>query len=409
MPLPPSAVHASAEAARRSPVSLHWVCPARTPYWSHLLGAVAADPAIDLTVHYVRRSHPLYPWRGSWEDPFEHRVFARGGVDLRILRLAADRRQRLAVCGWQTPGLVALLLELAALGRPYLFFTDTPVPRSRPLLKRMARNAVVRTVLRSASVVMTTGAPGVEALRALGCPADKLVELPYFCDPAAFRRPTDPYDAGDAADRGDPSGPGDPAGRSDPNVPADPADDGALRIVSCGRLIPVKSYDVALHAVAALKRATPDLRFRYDIAGAGPAEPSLRSLADRLGLTDNVRFHGWLEPEEVSVLLQRCDLFLHPAAREPYGVAVLEAMAAGAAVLGSAATGAVRDRIVHGSNGLVHQTGDAEGLAAQIADLATDRTRLRRLGRGAAATANAWPASRGVAIVKDALARGWPT
>ena len=400
MSLPPSPVHADAEAARRSPISLHWVCPARTPYWSYLLGALAADPAVDLTVHYVRRSHPLYPWRGHWEDRFEHRVFARGGVDLRILRLAADRRQRLAVCGWQTPGLVALLLELAALGRPYMFFTDTPVPRPRPLLKRTARNAVVRTVLRSASVVMTTGTPGVEALKTLGCPADKLVELPYLCDPAAFRRPADPGDA---------SGPGAPADRSDSSARADSADDGALRIVSCGRLIPVKSYDVALQAVALLKRTAPDVRFRYDIAGAGPAEPSLRSLADRLGLTDNVRFHGWLEPEEVSVLLQRCDLFLHPAAREPYGVAVLEAMAAGAAVLGSAATGAVRDRIVHGSNGLVHQTGDAEGLAAQIADLATDRTRLRRLGRAAAATAKAWPASRGVAIVKDALARGWPT
>ena len=174
-------------------------------------------------------------------------------------------------------------------------------------------------------------------------------------------------------------------------------------------MIPVKSYDVALRAVASLKRAAPDVRFRYDIAGAGPAQPSLRSLADRLGLAADVRFRGWLEPEEVSALLQRCDLFLHPAAREPYGVAVLEAMAAGAAVLGSAATGAVRDRIVHGSNGLVHPTGDAERLAAQIAGLARDRERLCRLGRAAAATANAWPASRGVAIVKDALARGWPT
>ena len=405
MSLPPSPVHADAEAARRSPISLHWVCPARTPYWSYLLGALAADPAVDLTVHYVRRSHPLYPWRGHWEDSFEHRVFARGGVDLQILRLAADRRQRLAVCGWQTPGLVALLLELAALGRPYLFFTDTPVPRPRPLLKRTARNAVVRTVLRSASVVMTTGAPGVEALKELGCPADKLVELPYFCDPAAFRRPFDPSEAGDAADPDDQGGASGPRDRSDPAAPAAPADDGALRIVSCGRLIPVKSYDVALHAVASLKRTAPDVRFRYDIAGAGPAQPSLRSLADRLGLAADVRFRGWLEPEEVSALLQRCDLFLHPAAREPYGVAVLEAMAAGAAVLGSAATGAVRDRIVQGSNGLVHPTGDAELLAAQIADLATDRARLRRLGRAAAATADAWPASRGVAIVKDALAR----
>ncbi len=364
--------------APRPPRPLHWVLPARTPYWSYFLGALAADPEVDLTVHYAQLSLPLYPWRSGWEDRFKRRAFASPLLDPAILRLAADRRQRLVVCGWQTPGMAALLLELAALGRPYLFFADTPAARPRALPRRAARNLIVRTVLRSASIVMTTGAPGVEALKAMGCPAGKLVDLPYFCDPEAFRRP------------------------------AGPPEDGVLRIASCGRLIPEKSYNVALEAAAALKRAAPDVRFRYDIAGAGPQGPSLRSLAGRLGLAGDVRFRGWLEPDEVRGLLGRCDLFLHPASREPYGVAVLEAMAAGTTVLGSAATGAVRDRIVHGANGLVHPAGDAERLAAQMVDLARGRERIRRLGRAAATTANAWPASRGVAIVKEAMARAWP-
>ena len=354
---------------------LHWVNPTRTPYWSYLFAALAADPAIELTVHYASLSHPLYPWRARGEDAFPHRVFARRLFDAEILRVAADPGQRLAVAGWQTPAQVVLLLELAALRRPYMFFTDTPVERPRALLKGAARNALARTVLRSASAVLTTGAPGIEALQAMGCPAGKLVNLPYICDPQAFRRR------------------------------ADPPDDGVLRIASCGRLVPIKAYDVALRAVAALKRVAPDIRFRYEFAGVGPEESALRSLAGELGLAREVRFRGWLEAEAVRDLLQRCDVFLHPAAREPYGVAILEAMAAGAVVLGSAAAGAVRDRLVHGHNGLVHPVGDAARLAAQLVDLARDCARIRRIGRAAAATAEAWPAARGVAIVKDALAR----
>ena len=360
---------------------LHWVAATSTPYWSYFLAALAADPGLDLTVHYASLAHPEYPWRNRPEDPFPHRVFRRQAFDLGTLRLALDRRQRVLVAGWETPVQVALLLELAALGRPYLFFTDTPVQRPRPPLRRIGRNLLARTVLRTASTVLTTGSPGVEALRAMGCPADSLVSLPYICDPEAFRRPPGQSTA---------------------------SDDGLLRVVSCGRLIPDKAYDVGLRAVAELKRAAPDVRFHYDIVGTGPEESRLRSLTESLGLVGEVRFPGWLAPEEVSRLLVRCDLFLHPATQEPYGVAVLEAMAAGAAVLGSSAAGAVRDRIVHGENGVVHAAGDAGDLSSQLIEVARDRPRIRCLGGAAAATSRAWPASRGVAVVKAALERTGP-
>ena len=362
------------------PHALHWVLSSPSPYRADFFAAVARDPRLDLTVHYYQASDPDRRWRrphGDAADAFPSRAFRSTLLDPAILRLAADRRNRLVVAGWDTPSVVALLLELAALGRPYLFWTDTPQWRRRSLPKRAARAAVSRLVFRSAAAVLTTGTPGIEAVRAMGCPAAKTVNFPYLCDVAAFQRP---------------------GVRS-----AGPAKGGPLRLLSAGRLVRIKRYDTALRALARLRDAAPGTAFRYDLAGSGPEEARLRELAARLGFGGEVRFHGWLEAEETRALLRECDLFLHPAAVEPYGVAVLEAMAAGAAVLGSQATGAVRDRIRHGENGLIHPPGDAETLAEQLAALAADRERIRALGAAAAATAREWPLARGVRIIRRLL------
>ena len=362
------------------PHALHWVLSAPSPYNARLFAAVARDPHLDLTVHYYRASDPDHFWRrphGDAADAFPNRTFRSTLLDPAILRLAADRRNRLVVAGWDTPSVVALLLELAALGRPYLFWTDTPKSRRRRFPKRTARSGVSRLVFRSAAAVLTTGTPGIEAVRAMGCPAAKTVNFPCFCDVAAFQRPAAPS--------------------------AGPAGAGPLRFVSAGRLGPMKRYDTALRALARFREAVPGVAFRYDLAGAGPEEARLRELATRLGFGGEVRFHGWLEADETRALIRECDLFLHPAAVEPYGMAVIEAMAAGAVVLGSQATGAVRDRIRHGENGLVHPTGDAEALADQLAALAGDREGIRALGAAAAATAREWPLARGVRIIRRLL------
>ena len=359
-----------------APYALHLICPSPSPYNAHLFTALGADPAVDLAVHYVNPSSASRPWRHI-QEPYAHRDLRRTlGVDARLLRIAADRRNRLLVQGWNTLAQGALLLELALLRRPYLFWTDTPnLARRRSPALGAVRTAVARMVFRSASAVMSTGAPGVTALRAMGCSAGKAVNMPCFCDLGALQRG------------------------------AVGVNRGRLRIASCGRLAPVKAYETALHAVSQLKRAAGGATFRYDIAGVGPEEARLRALAARLGLATDVHFRGWLEADATHALLKRCDLFLHPAVDEPYGVAVIEAMAAGAAVLGSDACGAVRDRIVHDRNGLVHPAGCSRTLAAQLIGLAQNRERLRAVGAAAAATAREWPVERGVRIITRLLAQ----
>ena len=358
-----------------APYALHWVCDSPTPYYQHMFNALAADPTIDLMVHYVNKTSAAHPWRRSHMAP-AHRTFRTVmGIDLRIIRVAAGRRSRLVVAGWSSPALVALLLELAALGRSYVFYTDTPnLTRWRNPVRRVARLALARMIFRTATAVMSTGTPGVEALRAMGCPGDKAVDFPLFCDIDALRRPDGVRLGG-----------------------------GPLRLASCGRLVARKAYDRAFHAVGRLKQH--GVAFRYDIAGTGSEEPRLRALAGRLGIGANVHFRGWLEAEDTHTLLKSCDIFLHPATTEPYGVVVLEAMAAGAAVLGSDACGAVQDRIVHDRNGLIHRAGDGGVLAEQLLLLARERARIRELGAAAEATAREWPVERACDIVKGVLAR----
>jgi glycosyltransferase involved in cell wall biosynthesis len=181
---------------------------------------------------------------------------------------------------------------------------------------------------------------------------------------------------------------------------------GKVVFASSGRLeINLKGYDIALKSLSRARDLSGSNNFEYHLAGAGPDEERLKNLAAGLGLMDQVRFRGWLESNELVELLHRCDVFIHPALYDPFPVAVLEAMAAGAVVLGSDASGSVRDRIVDGVNGFVHSAGNVQQLARQIANLMENPGRISMIGERARQTAEEWPALRGVAIIESIFPR----
>jgi len=219
---------------------------------------------------------------------------------------------------------------------------------------------------------MSTGNPGVDSLIKLGCPESKAVNLPYFVPlPRLADRSTGPR--------------------------------GTVLFLSIGQLIERKGLDISIEAAAILRRRS-SLPFKYLIVGTGPAELRLRERVARLGLSGLVDFLPWQEPAEVSNLLLRSDVFIHPARREPFGVVILEAMAHGLPVLGSAASGAVLDRIRNGENGYAHRTEDVGQLAEQMLTVLTDHDLMSRMGRAARRTAESWPVERGVQIIRRAFA-----
>jgi glycosyltransferase involved in cell wall biosynthesis len=99
-----------------------------------------------------------------------------------------------------------------------------------------------------------------------------------------------------------------------------------LRLVFVGRLVPYKGADMAIEAAAPHLLAGS---CTLDIIGDGPEGPTLRDLAVKLGVTSQVRFHGWLPHDQVMATLSRCHAMIFPSIREFGGGVVLEALARG--------------------------------------------------------------------------------
>ena len=107
------------------------------------------------------------------------------------------------------------------------------------------------------------------------------------------------------------------------------APDRPLRLLSVCRLEDNKRIDWMLRSLAALEAQEPPLRarkdWRLDVVGEGSREGELRSLAEALGLTHRVVFHGLVSDERLEDIYGAADLFLMPAV-QGYGLPALEAL-----------------------------------------------------------------------------------
>ena len=101
-------------------------------------------------------------------------------------------------------------------------------------------------------------------------------------------------------------------------------------ILAAGRLVQKKGFDLLLRAWASLHGQIPAVLL---IAGDGPEEAALRTLADDLGVSHSVRFLGPMPHARLLGLLERSSLCIVPSREEPYGIIVVEAQALGVPVL----------------------------------------------------------------------------
>jgi glycosyltransferase involved in cell wall biosynthesis len=108
---------------------------------------------------------------------------------------------------------------------------------------------------------------------------------------------------------------------------------------------------------------------RLVVAGSGPEAVPMRRLADELGVGDRVELPGHLSRTALRDLYARSHAFVLPSERESFGIAALEARAAGLPVIAMLASG-VRDFVRQGVDGLLARD-DAE-LTRHIARLALD-------------------------------------
>jgi glycosyltransferase involved in cell wall biosynthesis len=179
---------------------------------------------------------------------------------------------------------------------------------------------------------------------------------------------------------------------SDPALMSQGSQDGVVRLLSVGAIIPRKGFDVLITALATLT----DLSWRLTIAGDRTRDRSAAARLDadiaRHALGDRIAAPGAVSPQRLAALYGEADVFVLASHFEGYGMAYAEAVAHGLPVIGTNA-GAIPDT-VPADAGLLVDPGDSFALAQALRCVIGDAGLRRRLASAARAAAPQLPTWR---------------
>jgi glycosyltransferase involved in cell wall biosynthesis len=159
-----------------------------------------------------------------------------------------------------------------------------------------------------------------------------------------------------------------------------PSGDERLRIVSVGRLVPVKGQLVLLEAFAELIGAARDARLT--LIGDGPMRATLERAAIELGLQHRVEICGALGHPQVIEHMTAADILCLPSFAEGVPIVLMEAMAIGLPVLTTRIMG-IPELVEDGVSGVLVAPGSRDELRSALQGLIDDRDRRQALGRAA--------------------------
>ena len=152
-------------------------------------------------------------------------------------------------------------------------------------------------------------------------------------------------------------------------------------LVTVGNLIARKRHADVIEAVALLRDHHPQLR--YVIVGDGPEREALRALAAARGVADRVLLRGRLAHADAVAQARAASLFVMPSLAEAFGVAYVEAMAAGVPAIGARGEDGPEEIAAAGGGIELVSPGDPPALAGTIDALLGDDRRLADLRRAA--------------------------
>jgi len=283
--------------------------------------------------------------------------------------------------GWAAPPL-ALALRALARSFPFeLIHAHNAVPAGDAV--RRARIDVPTVVSVHGGDVLYTALRGAEGARAvargLGAARLVLANSQGIADLARAHGAGETLVVHLGADL--PEGPR-LSGREGRDAPG--ARTGAQSLVTVGHLVGRKRHADVLRALAVLGPRHPTLR--YTIIGDGPERVPLEGLAARLGVTERVDFLGQLAPDLALKRASAGTLFVMPSTEEAFGVAYVEAMAAGIPAIGCRGEPGPEEIAAAGDGFMLVPPGDIERLTQRIDELLSDPHRLREAGKRARAT-----------------------
>jgi glycosyltransferase involved in cell wall biosynthesis len=306
-------------------------------------------------------------WRSAIAQPARQEL---DGLHVRYLKFLSPSRGR-SYAHWGAFAAPALALELRRIRREFaydLIHAHYAVPAADAVLRTRERTplvisehggdvfhtarlsagrARVQNAFAAARIVLANSLGIERACRDLGAATTKVVHLGTDLTPMERRPPAAPT------------------------------------LVTVGQLIARKRQADVLRAMWILRDRRPDLRYR--LIGDGPERDSLALLARQLGLGDRVEFTGPLPHEEALKRGRDASVFVMPSTDEAFGVAYVEAMAAGLPAIGARGEPGPEDiaRLGHGMR--LVPPGDPEALAGEI-DTLLDGDWGARIGAAAQAT-----------------------
>jgi glycosyltransferase involved in cell wall biosynthesis len=258
---------------------------------------------------------------------------------------------------------------------PLILATDATclAPRDGRGWKIPLKRILLPRIFGLADIVCAPSSATIEFLRSLGIPEDCIVLCHYTVDNDYFAQATAKVNRIEVRQRW--------------NIPDD-----AVVILFCGKLVPWKRPQDVLRAFAAINQQPQVVSNPVYLiyAGEGILRQSLEIEAKSLGVTDRVRFLGFVNQSRLPEVYAASDLLVLPSEYDSWGLVVNEAMVCGLPVIVSDRVGAERDLVRPGETGEIYPVGNVAALSSILRRLLADPTQLKRMGEAARRRMETW-------------------
>jgi glycosyltransferase involved in cell wall biosynthesis len=254
-------------------------------------------------------------------------------------------------------------------GLPILFGTDSHdlAPRDNKGWKRRIKKLLWPGLFGLADVVIVPSSGGAALICSLGIAEERIVVTPYCVDNDWWIAESSRVDR--------------EAVRRRWGVPRD-----ASVVLFCAKLQPWKRPQDVLRAFAGADSPNAYLVF----VGDGAMRSVLELEANSLGISDKVRFLGFVNQSGLPETYSASDILVLASEYEPFGVVVNEAMLCGGAVIVSDRVGARFDLVRDGETGFVFPMGDVAALSALLREALQSPESLKRVGEAARERMASW-------------------
>ena len=156
-------------------------------------------------------------------------------------------------------------------------------------------------------------------------------------------------------------------------------------LLTVGNLVMRKGHDMIIDALPRILERRPDAF--YLIVGTGKDKKYLQDKVKLRGVSEHVRFEGFVEDEKLPEYYNMCDLFLMPSRErldendvEGFGISCIEASACGKPVI-AGMSGGMRDAVLHEKTGFLVDPTNPDEICTAVLKVLSDSSLEKKLGR----------------------------